>query len=399
MEAISIKLIALAVILANFFASSLQSIQLDRPLFAEIYPEAVVENLWLAYRDKIQKDGRTLDRDRNYITTSEGQSYALLRAVWIDDKEIFDRVLKWTNNNLRERDDQLFAWLWGQKDGRWGVLKEEGGINSASDADQDIALALIFAYKRWKQNHYLEQAKKILADIWEKEVVILKERPYLVAGNWAKENNSYTINPSYFMFYAYPIFNEVDPAHDWLGLKDTSYQVLQVSTLAPLDRKRSGNLPPDWISIDPDTLRVQPAIYKDKKTDFSYDAFRVLWRVTLDWEWHKDKRAIDYLKSVGTLENEWMKRGSFSDSYHHDGQPATKYENSSIYAGTYPYFSLIHPEIAKELYRKKLGRLYDSNTENFSKPLDYYSQNWVWFGFAFHAKKLPNLYLIEDEND
>ena len=63
------------------------------------YQYATLENLWISYRDKIQKDGRTIDRSRNYMSTSEGQSYALLRAVWMDDKETFDRVLKWTNNN------------------------------------------------------------------------------------------------------------------------------------------------------------------------------------------------------------------------------------------------------------------------------------------------------------
>ncbi len=396
MEIILSKSLTLAVILANFLVASLDLIQLDRPLFAEIYPEAVVENLWIAYQDKIQKDGRTLDRDKNYITTSEGQSYALLRAAWMDDKETFDRVLKWTNHNLKKRDDQLFAWLWGQdQNGRWDVLKNEGGINSASDADQDIALALIFAYKRWNENDYLEQAKEILTDIWRKEIVILHGKPYLLAGNWSKENKSYTINPSYFMFYAYPIFAKVDPANDWLGLKETSYQVLQEATSKPLDWKKSGNLPPDWVSIDPNTLKIIPPIYQDKKTDFSYDAFRVLWRVALDWEWHKDKRAIEYLNSIGTLKDEWEKHSSFYDTYHHDGAAATKNESSSIYAGAYPYFSLISPQIAKELYRKKLAKLYDSTAENFSRPLNYYAQNWVWFGFAFHAKKLPNLYLLK----
>lgn len=397
METIISKLMALIMVLVSFFVSSVNTVQLDRPLFAEIYPEAMVENLWIAYRDKVQKDGRTVDRDQNYITTSEGQSYALLQAVWMDDKQTFDQVLKWTNNNLRKRDDQLFAWLWGQdKYGNWGVLEKDGGINSASDADQDIALALIFAYKRWGQNHYLKQAKKILNDIWDKEIVILQNKPYLVAGNWAKENDSYTINPSYFMFYAYPIFAEVDPAHNWRLLKDTSYEVLIEATQSSLDKKKSGNLPPDWISINPETLRINPAVYKEKKTDFSYDAFRVLWRVALDWEWHKDERAITYLKSIKTLKEEWQKHKSLYDSYYHDGRPVRTYENSSIYAGVYPYFSLIHPEIAKELYRNKLARLYDSTTENFSKPLGYYAQNWVWFGFAFHTKKLTNLYLIED---
>jgi endo-1,4-beta-D-glucanase Y len=34
---------------------------------------------------------RTMDKDRNNITTSEGQSYTMLRAVWLGDKEMFDK--------------------------------------------------------------------------------------------------------------------------------------------------------------------------------------------------------------------------------------------------------------------------------------------------------------------
>src|SRR3989344_697697 len=169
-------------------------------VFVETYPGTVVETIWVSYRDKIQKDGRTLDRERNYLTTSEGQSYSLLRSVWMDDKDTFDRVLKWTNHNLRKRDgDRLFSWLWGQNpNGHWDVLREEGGINTASDADQDIALALIFANKRWNQSHYMEQAREVLADIWRAEVVTINGRPYLTAGNWAKQENQPTLNPSYF---------------------------------------------------------------------------------------------------------------------------------------------------------------------------------------------------------
>ena len=70
-------------------------------------------------------------------------------------------------------------------------------MNSASDADQDIALALIFATKRWKQDHYIKEAQEVLADIWRQEVLELNGKYYLLAGNWAKMEALPTINPSY----------------------------------------------------------------------------------------------------------------------------------------------------------------------------------------------------------
>jgi endo-1,4-beta-D-glucanase Y len=112
-----------------------------------------------------------------------------------------------------------------------------GRINTASDAIRYSSRAY-FAEKRWNQDDYKEQAQEILTEIWEKEVVIVNGKPYLVAGNWAAGEERPTLNPSYFSFAAYPIFAEVDPAHPWLFLKDTSYEVLNASTRNPLDERR-----------------------------------------------------------------------------------------------------------------------------------------------------------------
>jgi len=362
-------------------------------VFMNTYPAAAVEAIWVAYRDTVQKDGRTLDRDRNYLTTSEGQSYSLLRAVWMDDRETFDRVLKWTRNNLQKREgDRLFAWLWGEgADGRWGVLGEEGGRNSASDADQDIALALIFASARWNDDYYHELALDILADIWRKEVVVVGGRPYLVAGNWAHDEERPTINPSYFSPAAYTVFASVDRAHDWETLKTTSYEVLERSTWGALDRQGTVGLPPDWVGIDRMSGRITESAHADKTTNFSDDAFRVLWRVALDWQWNRDPRALEYLSKLTFFKSEWEKRGLIYGTYGHDGSVVKDTESSSAYGALLAYFAITDPRLAQELYEKKIARFYDVDAERLQPYLGYYPQNWVWFGMAFYANKLPDL--------
>ena len=49
---------------------------------------------WDAYKDRyLHANGYVLDRTRgNGEVTSEGQSYALLRAAWLDDRAAFARV-------------------------------------------------------------------------------------------------------------------------------------------------------------------------------------------------------------------------------------------------------------------------------------------------------------------
>ena len=353
-----------------------------------------VNNLWLSYTDKIQKDGRTIDRSRNYLTTSEGQSYSLLRAVWMDDKAVFDRVLKWTNNNLKKRpDDKLFAWKWGQDaEGKWDVLAEEGGINTASDADQDIALALIFAYKRWNDPYYEEFAKETLNDIWRQEVITIKGKHYLLAGNWAKTEEKPTINPSYFSFAAYPIFAEVNPENPWLKLRDDMYEVLNKATFENLDYSTSVGLPPDWVNVDPATGEIIAVVHDDKTTDFSDDAFRVMWRVALDWKWHENPKAAEYLKKVAFLNTEWEQNGKIYSSYQHNGQRISDAESLSLYGGILPYFVVTSPKNAEDLYFSKIVPLYNQDTEDFRSDIGYYAQNWVWFGMAFYEDKLINLY-------
>src|SRR5690242_5505401 len=63
-------------------------------------PKDVLTTLWDNYKqtyvqnDPSQPDGqsgRTIDTQNNNRTTSEGESYTLLRAVWMDDQATFDR--------------------------------------------------------------------------------------------------------------------------------------------------------------------------------------------------------------------------------------------------------------------------------------------------------------------
>ncbi|HEY4494669.1 MAG TPA: glycosyl hydrolase family 8, partial [Candidatus Paceibacterota bacterium] len=163
--------------------------------------KSMLNFLWQNYKaNYIERDtGRTLDKQQDDITTSEGQSYSMMRAVLEDDQITFDSVYKWTQENLGRDEDHLFSWLFGKKpNGKYGVLVDKGGYNTASDADTDIALALIFAYERWHEERYINDAKNIINDIWEKEVVLIRGVPYMSANNLEKFlSTNIIINPSY----------------------------------------------------------------------------------------------------------------------------------------------------------------------------------------------------------
>jgi endoglucanase len=350
--------------------------------------------LWERYKTEYLEPEtmRTLDKQRDNVTTSEGQSYTMLRAVWMSDKETFDASWQWTKDNLDRPNDRLFAWLFGQQaDGSYGILTQRGGDATASDADQDIALALIFAYARWQDPVYLGDARVIIADMWEQEIITIAGKPYLAANNYEKFSPSQTaiINPSYLAPYAYRIFAIIDPAHPWESVADSSYDILARSMEAEFGGASAG-LPPDWVRINKTTGALSIP-EDDLTTNFGYDALRTPWRLALDWQWFRDERAKNLLEKMKFFSEEWEEKRSLATTYAHDGSIVTPAESPAMYGATLGYFTVADTANAKEVYEEKILFLYNPDRLAWKEVLSYYDDNWIWFGFSLYNNLLPNL--------
>ncbi len=354
-----------------------------------------LEALWRTYKLEYLEEstGRTLDKQRGNITTSEGQSYTLLRAVWQDDQATFDRTLKWTNDNLDRKEDDLFSWKFGQlPDGSYGVLTQEGGQNTASDADTDIAMALIFAARRWQEEKYLSQARAIVNDIWEEEVSTVNGKPILVANQLEKGNEKMIVNPSYISPAAYRMFAKIDKKHDWNGLVDSSYELLdRVSGEKTLAGGASQGLPPDWITVDRRTGDIS-APPGNLTTHYSYDAIRTPFRLALDYRWYEEERAKKVLESYRFLGDRYKQDGRLAAGYAQDGSVTENYEAPAMYGASSGYFAVVaDPATYESYYLDKLGSLYNPNTQAWDNKLSYYDDNWAWFGIALHDEALIDL--------
>jgi endoglucanase len=370
---------------------SVQTITADQPSVAS--DRTVLADMWQSYKGSYLEQGtnRTMDLQNAGITTSEGQSYTMLRAVWMDDLQTFTDSWQWTKDNL-QRDDSLMAWKFGPRaDGSYGIQEDVGGGNTATDADSDIAFALLMAYSRWKQDVFLYDALPILTSMWQKEVVQVNGAPVLVANDLERFNNAKVlVNPSYFAPYAYRVFAKVDPGHDWLGLVDNSYAVLEELNRQPVDADRSAGLPPDWISMDRRTGEFS-AVSDTLTTRFGYDALRLPWRLALDDRWYADVRARQLLEREAVLAGQWTSGHRLAAVYNRDGTPAVDYEAPAMYGGAMGYFTVVQPALAEQVYTDELLRFYDADTGKLAAPLGYYDSNWVWFGMALHLDQLPNL--------
>lgn len=343
--------------------------------------QTLLQQSWVAYRQRfIQADGRVIDRESGDRSTSEGQAYAMLRAVFSDDPTTFAKTLNWSENNLQrqtggKRSDQLWVWKWGRDPtGKWGALDP----NFASDADIDGITALILAARRWHRPEYLNLAHSKLQDLWTLSTVALPSGSrYLLPGPKAAfvVQSTIKLNPSYFAPYAFRLFAQVDSAHDWLSLVDSSYQLLDKSAQLSLV-----GLPSDWVAVDAGTEQFSPLPQSSPiQTRYGFDAYRVWWRVALDAAWFREPRALQFLSQhLGTLQERWRTQQTIPAQIDLQGQPTVNYESSSQYAMLYAALRLLDPVTAEQILQRKLLPSYHNGL--WDNDSAYYAQNLAWLG-------------------
>lgn len=361
---------------------------------------AMLLELWNNYKtSNIEKgSNRTLDKTQANITTSEAESYTMLRAVWMDDKTTFDNSWLFTKNNMQRSADHLLSWKFGKRnDGSYGLMVDSGGVNTASDADIDTALSLVMAYSRWNDPSYLYQAKQMINSIWNQEVVLVDGKPVLVANNIEKNSPySVVVNPSYFSTYSFKIFGKTDPNHNWKGLVDNSYALLDSLSKDNLGLTSSSNLPPDWVKLNRVNGTIIPNATANLDTNYGYDAMRIPFRLALDYQWFNDPRDVQILEQFKFLGDSWKLNKSLDAVYGHDGKIIDNYQTPAMYGGAIGYFNIADTQAASEVYKQKLETLYSPDRQQWKSNLSYYDDNWAWFGIALTQHYLPNLALINN---
>jgi endo-1,4-beta-D-glucanase Y len=346
----------------------------------------VLASAWAGYKQVfIQPDGRVVDPTRGGVTTSEGQGYALLRAVWMGDQTTFDTVWRWTATHLELGGDAPFASLWS--DGR--VVDAD----SASDADSDIALALFYATRRFGEAQLRRQALTALSAIWRDDVVSINGMNVLTGGNWAtrQQTPGPVTNPSYFAPYAYRTFAAEDASRPWSSLIDSSYTLLDECSSAVLDGTAAVGLPPNWCAISRATGHIVSFPSIANADDYGYDAFRVMWRVALDATWNDEPRARAYLEKTVFLRTQWNNKMRLDPVYGHDGSVVSSYDDPTLLGGDIGNFLVTDNAGAQQIEQVLLDSFHAGPPAYFGDPQNYFEQNWVWFGLALAGGMLVDL--------
>ncbi len=334
----------------------------------------LIPQAWQGYQHQfIDAEGRVFRPYNQDDTVSEGQAYAMLMAVALDDQQTFDRVFNWAKQHLSRSErfgDHLLAW-------HWDVDKGVTDWNSAADAEVDMALALLLAHARWQDQQYRRDALPLLQDILALETDVIGGERYLLPGNWRVETEAWLLNPSYFSPAHFRLFYAVTGDERWNELLRSTYTFLNRLSLQATIPVRSG-LVPDWIGIDPEGhLKMAEGF----SHDVTWDAVRMPWRVALDVLWEKEDCAMDYLESINEFwVSEWaQKAGQFFLEYRLDGETLKAEEQVGAYAMALPALQSLQSPLTSEVTHK-VQTFFHEDGQYFQDDRDYYQNSLSLLG-------------------
>ncbi len=249
-----------------------------------------LKEIWAGFKQQFVKNGEVqgTDPQKNPMVISEGQSYGMLMAVWMNDQATFNTIWNATESGFWNGSSGWYKW-------------KKADANFAGDADFDICGALIFASALVDAGHWTKPSGTNYKD---KAIVVLKS---LIA-NFIDKGNNYRINswpnagdgirnPSYHMPQWYPIFKEFAAANnitgmDWDAAAKGAFDLIEAQTNSQYGMARnfsngSGGSPGGGTS--------SPNNY-----DMGFDAIRVPYRMGMAAIWYKKvlPRAANWCNNV-----------------------------------------------------------------------------------------------------
>jgi hypothetical protein len=238
-------------------------------------------------------------------TVSEGIGYGMLIAVYMGDQSTFDGL--WLFEQQNTDGNGLMNWAPEGVPANPAAPECGGG---ATDADEDMAFALLMANKQWGgqgslTKTYLAYAKQQITNIWNTEI---RDSKLVAAGDgtWAGWGN---INISYFAPAYYRAFAKVDSdsTHHWTGASadagsvvdggsvlDTVYDTIDTA-LSTSGGNPSYGLVPAWCNDANNACSVASNSSGPLPFYYQYDSCRTPFRIALDWCWNGEPRAQAYI--------------------------------------------------------------------------------------------------------
>ncbi len=238
-------------------------------------------------------------------TVSEGIGYGMIMAAYMGDQTTFNGLWNYAKSHFDA--NGLMNW-------RIDANNNTVGFNAATDGDEDMAIALIVADKKW--GGYTADAKALIGNIMAHEI----EPGTFVVKPGDVFGGSSLLNPSYFAPAYYTEFATYTGNTSWNSVTNEVYTVL-----GAINAKNGGTgLVPDWCTAAGNSANGQGYNY-------TYDATRTPWRLATAYAWTADPRAKAQLNMINTF-FQGVGITNVKDGYTITGSVTGQYHNASFVA-------------------------------------------------------------------
>lgn len=337
---------------------------------------------------------------------SEGIGYGMILALYSNDQKYFDMIWDAGEAHLYDSENQRY---------NWRIHPDKRvEVGAATDAEQDIALCLIFADQLVKKNiwtahtspkgaTYAQRANTLINNIWN---TMVQDGKYLRPGDsWGGKD---LLNPGYFSPAFYRVYDEFEEQdHNWKGLIDECYNI--VSRSGGYDK----GLIPDFTNSEGNPVAAGYNTYAESKHLYK-DAIRIYWRLGTDYLWYGEPRAKAFLKNaidfLGTPEkaNFFQMDGNVvpaADSFTLGNDvPRPRAEHSHLTVGMWACAAIAAGDSAQaQAFSDELLNYYEPGADYWGKSSDpnnedtlhnemYFDQFLAWFGASMLSGVFTNLW-------
>ncbi len=220
----------------------------------------------------------------NIISVSEAHGYGMIIMALMagdgpyaepDAKKYFDGMYTFFRNKPSKLCSEFMTWKI--------TTEENGGDNSASDGDLDIAYALMLAHYQWGSNgaiNYMQEAKNIV-DSMETRII---KNDRIMLGDWWNEfsptTHEWDTRSSDWMTDHFHLFYKETGSGIWKTLATNVYTL--ASTIASEHSPNTG-LMPDFVIESPPKPSPPNSFEGPNDGDFYYNACRFPLRMAVDY--------------------------------------------------------------------------------------------------------------------
>ena len=244
-------------------------------------------------------------------SNSEGTAYGMILAVAMDDPPLFDAL--WHYEQLFLDGNGLMNWEINPQ----GTGPTAQGTGAATDADEDMAFALLWADHRWGgsgtlSDTYRNWGLKQIGLLWQHEVD--HGRGEALAPGDQFSNGATIVNISYFAPAYYRLFGTASGNQDgWNKVVESSYAIL-AATLNAANGNANNGLVPAWST----PAGVPQAPNASLPTNHQLDSCRTPFRFGQDFCFYGEARAKTYLAKISAFYQQ-IGAGHLVNGYNLDG--------------------------------------------------------------------------------